>query len=80
MVSTEAFSDDFSFSKKDEKDKDETYQDSGSRRMIGEGVRRGFIRIPSKWTRGSYGYLQFKGGKASWVALGSNFRRAWGKF
>lgn len=25
MVSTEAFSDDFSFSKKDEKDKDETY-------------------------------------------------------
>jgi hypothetical protein len=48
--------------------------------MIGEGVRRGFIRIPSKWTRGSYGYIQFKGGKTSWVALGSNFRRAWGKF
>jgi len=80
MVSTEAFKDDFSFSKKDEKDKDEDYKDSGSMRMIGEGVRRGYIRIPAKWLKGSYGYLQFKGGKVSWVSLGSNFRAAWAKY
>jgi hypothetical protein len=80
MVSTEAFKDDFSFSKKDEADKEESYKDSGSMRMIGEGVRRGYIRIPAKWLRGAYGYLQFKGGKSTWVSLGSNFRSAWGRF
>jgi hypothetical protein len=80
MVSTEAFKDDFSFAKKDEADKEETYKDSGSMRMIGEGVRRGYIRIPAKWLKGAYGCLQFKDGKVTWVSYGSNFRSAWAKF
>ena len=80
MVSTEAFKDDFLFAKKDESDKEESYKDSGSMRMIGEGVRRGYIRIPAKWLKGAYGYLQYKDSKVTWVSLGSNFRSAWGKY
>jgi hypothetical protein len=66
LVSTEAFKNDFSFAKKSDPDKDEKYDDSGSLRMIGEGVRRGVIRIPSKWIGGQYGFIELKGGKATW--------------
>lgn len=80
LVTSDAFSQDFDFEKKDEKSKDEKYDDSESLRTIGYATIRGYSRINPKWMGGENKFIELKDGKVEITSLGNSWSKSWWLF